>query len=36
MRLPAKPFDVKIFPKNAPKVPTKIIIEALRQVRDEE
>lgn len=36
MRLPSKPFDAKIFPKNAPKVPTKIIVEALRHDRDED
>jgi antitoxin (DNA-binding transcriptional repressor) of toxin-antitoxin stability system len=36
MRLPSQPFDIKIFPKSAPKVSTKIIVEALRQDRDED
>lgn len=36
MRLPTKPFDAKIFPKNAPKVATKIIVEALRHDREED
>ena len=36
MRLPAKPFAAKIFPKKSPKVPTKIIVEVLRHDRDED
>mgnify|MGYP000895683012 CR=1 FL=1 len=36
MRLPTKPIDPSIFPKNAPKISTAVIIQALRQDRDED
>ncbi len=36
LRLPTKPLDASVFPKKAPRVSTKIIVEALRQDRDED
>lgn len=36
MRLPTKRLDTRIFPKKAPRVSTKLIVDALRQDRDED
>ncbi len=36
LRLPIKPLSESIFPENAPQVPTKIIVAALRADRDED